>query len=177
MANHSRLGLLAAVAVALGLPVGSDAAEDSHGRMRAHLSGASEVPSISTTGRGELRLRFVREDDDVRGGGEVTSIEYSLSYEDLEGATTLFAHIHLGQPDVNGGVSVFLCGGSSAPACPPTEGTVSGTILAEDVVGPTGQGISPGEFEELIAAMRTRVTYVNVHTDLYPGGEIRGAIR
>ena len=173
MANQFRHGLLAAIAVALGLPVGSAAAEDSRGRMRAHLSGFGEVPAVSTTGRGELRLRF--EDDDVRG--EVTSIEYTLSYEDLEGTITEAAHIHLGQPGVNGGVSVFLCGGGSAPPCPPIEGTVSGTILAADVVGPTGQGIAPGEFEELVAAMRSRVTYVNVHTDKHPGGEIRGAIR
>ena len=48
---------------------------------------------------------------------------------------------------------------------------------ADDVVGPEAQGIDPGEFRELIQAMRSGSTYVNVHTEGYPGGEIRGQIR
>jgi hypothetical protein len=31
----------------------------------------------------------------------------------------MFAHIHVGQPDVNGGVTVFFCGGGGRPACAP----------------------------------------------------------
>lgn len=37
-----------------------------------------------------------------------SAIEYTLSYENLEGTTTAAAHIHLGQRDVNGGVIAFL---------------------------------------------------------------------
>jgi hypothetical protein len=44
------------------------------------------------------------------------------------------------------------------------------------VIGPAGQGIAAGEFAELLAAMRAGVTYVNVHSTLYPGGEIRAQI-
>jgi len=33
-----------------------------------------------------------------------------------------------------------------------------------------------GEFDEFIAAMRAGVTYANVHTSQFPGGEIRGQI-
>jgi hypothetical protein len=86
-----------------------------------------------------------------------------------------FAHIHFGQPGVEGGVAAFLCGGGSKPACPPS-GDVTGTIVASDVVGPADQGIAAGEIDELIAAMKHGVTYVNVHTDAYPDGEIRGQI-
>ena len=177
MPNRSRFVLVAAIAVALGLPVVS-AADEGSGELKARLRGFTEVPAVSTTGRGELLLRFDDDDDDDddADGGEVTSIAYTLRYRDLEGAVTLAAHIHLGQPGVNGGVSVFLCG-DSAPPCPPTEGTVTGTIEAADVIGPAGQGIAAGEFEELIRAMRAQVTYVNVHTDKHPTGEIRGAIR
>jgi hypothetical protein len=64
---------------------------------------------------------------------------------------------------------------------------VTGTIDAADIVGPTGQGIAPGEIGELIAAMMSGVAYVNVHTnDMvdppntgpgdFPAGEIRGQI-
>jgi hypothetical protein len=44
------------------------------------------------------------------------------------------------------------------------------------VIGPAGQGIAAGEFEEILRAMRSGVTYVNDHTDKHPGGEIRGLI-
>jgi hypothetical protein len=53
---------------------------------------------------------------------------------------------------------------------------VSGTITSADVIGPAGQGIAPGEFDELVRALREGATYANVHTTLYPGGEIRGQI-
>jgi hypothetical protein len=34
----------------------------------------------------------------------------------------------------------------------------------------------PGEFEEAITAMRDGAAYANVHTVVYPTGEIRGQI-
>jgi hypothetical protein len=42
--------------------------------------------------------------------------------------------------------------------------------------GGTPVGIAPGEFDELIAAIRAGATYANVHTVGRPGGEIRGQI-
>jgi hypothetical protein len=49
-------------------------------------------------------------------------------------------------------------------------------VTPADVVGPAGQGISPGQFEEVLKAMREGATYANVHSTLFPGGEIRGQI-
>ena len=46
-----------------------------------------------------------------------------------------------------------------------------------ELVGPAGQGIAAGEFDELIRAIKSRSTYVNVHSDAFPGGEIRGQIK
>jgi hypothetical protein len=43
--------------------------------------------------------------------------------------------------------------------------------------GIVGQGIAPGEFEELLAAIRAGVAYANVHTSTFPGGELRGQLR
>ncbi len=48
--------------------------------------------------------------------------------------------------------------------------------MAAHVIGPSGQGISAGEFDEIVAAIRAGVAYVNVHTTGFPGGEIRGQI-
>lgn len=159
--------LLAAAAVLLVcLPGGPAAAE---GTFETRLSGFEEAPALSSPGSGEFRARV--------GGGV---IDYTLSYRDLASGV-LFAHIHLGQRGVNGGVSVFLCSNAPAPvttpACPLSEGTVSGTLGPADVVGPAAQGIAPGEFDELVDAIEAGATYVNVHTNDFGGGEIRGQIR
>ena len=169
MKKHSRVIPFVGIAAALALAIVGAATADRGGRqMKADLNGAEEVPSVSSTGTGELLARI---------SDDASSIDYTLSYENLEGATTTQAHIHLGQFSANGGVSTFLCGGGGKPACPATGGTVTGTIIAADVIGPAGQGIAAGELDELIAAMRRGVTYANVHTDKHPGGEIRGQIK
>jgi len=154
-----------ALLVMLGAPELAVAKEK---KFKAELDGFQEVPTLSTTGTGEFRAKVNKDE---------TEIDYELSYSDIEFGTVLFAHIHLGRPAVNGGVSAFLCGGGGKPACPPTSGTVTGTIIAADVIGPAGQGIAAGELDELVRAMREGATYVNVHSTGFPGGEIRGAVK
>lgn len=140
----------------------------SHGGFHASLTGYEEVPPISTTGTGTFSAELV-----TTSKGEV--LRYTLTYSGLEADATA-SHIHFGQRAVAGGVSAFLCGGGDKPACPTRSGTVRGRIDASDVIGPEAQGIAPGEFEELIAAMEAGVTYVNVHSSQFPTGEIRGQI-
>jgi hypothetical protein len=134
--------------------------------MRATLDGYQEVPSVSTAATGEFTASLV---------GNGTALEFTLSYSGLEGGNASAAHIHLGQKGVNGGVIVHLCG-TGKPPCPATAGSISGAIVAADVVGPGAQGITAGEFDELLRAVRAGVTYVNVHNATFPGGEIRGQI-
>lgn len=154
----------AAVFLALGVAIVAQGARS----VRADLNGYQEDPSISTTGNGSFTAKI----DD-----EAQVIEYELTYSDLEGGNTLFAHIHVGSHDHNGGVSAFLCGGSTKPApCPNGGGTVTGTIVPADVVGPNNQGVEPGAWGELVQAIRAGHTYVNVHTTRWPGGEVRGQI-
>ena len=131
-----------------------------------------EAGAVSTIGRGSFSARL--RDDPLR-------IEYRLRYADLEGTTTTQAHIHFGQKHTVGGVSAFLCGDTNTTnnipnTCPPDSATLEGTIVASDVVGPAGQGIAPGELVELIRAIRNGAAYVNVHTNMWPNGEIRGQI-
>ncbi len=169
MKKHSSVIALAAIVAAVVAVIAGSAAADRGGRqMKADLIGIEEVPAVSSTGSGEFLGRIASDE---------SAIDYTLSYQNLEGLTTSAAHIHLGQFSANGGVSAFLCGGGGKPACPATGGSVSGTIIAADVIGPAGQGIAAGELDELIAAMRRGVTYTNVHTDKHPGGEIRGQIK
>ncbi len=144
------------------------AKDDRGGNAKAKLIGYNEVPSISTVAKGEFRAKINKDNN---------TIEYTLTYERIEGVAAQAAHIHLGQRHTNGGVAAFLCGGGDKPPCPPTGGTVQGTIDAADVIGPAAQGIAPGQLDELVRAMRAGATYTNVHSTTYPGGEIRGQIR
>ena len=162
------VALIAVIAAVAAIGSATRIVADPGGRMaKARLSGWQEVPAVSTTGSGDFVARI--EDDQT--------ITYALRYANLEGTTTVASHIHVGQPGVNGGVAAFLCGGGGKPACPAVGGEVTGVIVAADVIGPAAQGVAAGELDELIAAIRNRVAYVNVHTDKHPGGEIRGHLR
>ena len=171
-----RAGIVLLVAGLLAVTPGATAlagdGDDGARTLRASLKGIEEPPSVSSTGRGTFRAT-ISEDG--------TSLSYTLSYEDLEGDVQQ-AHIHLGQRGVNGGIAVFLCtnlgnGPAGTQACPgPRAGTVSGTVTGDQIVGPSGQGLLPGEFAELLRAIDRNVTYANVHSAKHTGGEIRGQI-
>ena len=153
---------------------GATATADNGSRtIRVQLTGYQEDPlTVSTTGSGTLRLRVDERDQ---------KLIYQLRYADLSGSVTQ-AHIHFGGVAQSGGISAWLCqtatnpGPVGTPQCPPSPGTVTGTIEAIDVVGPVGQGIEPGAMEELLDAIKAETTYVNVHSSRFPGGEIRSQI-
>jgi CHRD domain len=138
--------------------------------IREKLSGYQETPlALSTPGQGKFKIRI-----------EKTQISYRLRYADLEAPVTQ-AHIHFGAEGQTGGISVFLCtnlgnGPAGTQECPPQPATITGTIVPADVIGPADQGIDPGEFDELVDAIRAGATYANVHTEKYPVGEIRAQI-
>lgn len=162
------LALVSAVALAQGFV-----------NIRELLTGFEEVPSVSTGANGQFNARIAKDG---------RAIDWELSYSDLEGAVQQ-SHIHIGNAGVNGGISVFLCtnlgnGPLGTQSCPPPPAVISGRIFAADVspnIAATAaartQGLNTGEIEELIAAMRAGATYVNVHTTLWPGGEVRSQIK
>jgi CHRD domain-containing protein len=164
---------LGAIALLLAVAVPSVGARDGSREAKASLDGYQETPTLSTPADGRFRARINSD-----------SVEYTLSYENLEGTVTQ-AHIHLGRPAIAGGISAWLCqtatnpapAGTNPPTCPAPGGTVSGTIKATDVIGPGTQGINPGEFGEFVRALRASATYANVHSTVRPAGEIRGRIK
>lgn len=133
------------------------------------LIGYLEVPAISTGASGSFEATI-----------EDETLSYRLSYSGLEGSVTQ-SHIHFGQRSVNGGISIWLCGTAAlpgpagTPTCP-ASGTVTRTVGPADVVGPAGQGIAAGEFDEIVAALREGRAYANVHSSMFPGGEIRAQL-
>jgi CHRD domain len=169
---------------------GQDDDDRSRGVLTTRLSGFNEVHfsagppatlrgAVSTKGTGRFRAAIHDRRD---------MIEYELNYSDLEGTVTQ-AHIHFGQAHTVGGIVVWLCQttGTPAPAnvaaatpiCPQDTagGPVTGTITPAQVLAQTAQGISAGEFDELVRAIRAGATYFNVHSSLHPPGEIRGQLR
>lgn len=165
---------MAALAVFVLVGASASAAQGSRDddATSTRLIGYQEVPqSISTTGVGTFRARMVSDN----------AFTFRLTYNRLESNVTQ-AHIHFGQRHTAGGISVFLCsnlgnGPAGTAPCPgTTSGEATGTIMADDVVGPGPQGINPREFAELLRAIRAGATYANVHTTNYPSGEIRGQL-
>jgi hypothetical protein len=152
---------------------GSAAADDNEGHniIFERLSGYQEDPLAFSTPGSATFFATINEREQ--------RIDYRLSWKDLP-TNVIASHIHLGGRAQSGGVIVFLCGGgpapTPAPACPAGDATVTGTITPDSVIGPTGQGITAGEFAELIAAIRSGTTYVNIHTTEHTGGEIRAQI-
>jgi hypothetical protein len=136
------------------------------------LTGYEEVPALSTPGVGEFRAQISRSREEIR---------YRLTFSNLETAATQ-SHIHFENRTNAGPIVVFLCsnlgnGPAGTQACPAAGGTITGTIKPADVGGgAAAQGIAPGEFQEVVRAMRAGATYVNVHSIGRPGGEIRAQI-
>ena len=129
------------------------------------LTGYEETPSaVSTTGNGTFNARISNDE---------SRIDWELTYSDLEGAVQQ-AHIHFGQKAITGPISVFLCtnlgnGPVGTQPCPAPPATISGTIVAADVTNLANErGISAGELDELISAIRAGSTYVNVHSTRWP---------
>jgi hypothetical protein len=164
-------------------------AHDSHDHFRlvqAGLSGFNEVHfvggppaalrgAIFTEAKGWFKAAIDKRDD---------VIHYALNYQDLRGAVTQ-AHIHFGQKHTVGGIVVWLCQtvGTPAPAAVaaltplcPAEGTVIGKITPAQVLAQALQGFAAEDFEGLVKAILNGAAYVNVHSEVFGPGEIRGQV-
>lgn len=156
---------LVALSMALTLPAWAQGKNAT-----AQLQGFEEVPAISTPATGRFTARI---------NHEAETIAYELSYSGLQGSVTQ-AHIHFAQKGVNGAIVIFLCsnlgnGPAGTQPCP-ASGTISGTADADDVLAVSAQGIGAGQMHKVLRAIRGGIAYVNVHSTLFPGGEIRGQL-
>jgi CHRD domain len=138
----------------------------------AKFSGFEEVPAaILSAGRATLDLDLNR---------HARTLGFRLTYAGLSSPVTQ-AHIHFGREHVNGGIMVFFCSNLPNPppgtqTCPPNGGTVTGTITAANVLALPLQNVPAGDFDALVAALRSDSAYGNIHTTNFQAGEIRGQI-
>jgi hypothetical protein len=114
------------------------------------LDGLQEVPQRLTSGNGTMDIVYNK---------ELRTLSYTVRWNSLTGPVVQ-AHIHgTAQKGVNAGILQDW-----TPSIPKTiAGTYSGTVLIDGVVF---------REDELLLGRY----YVNIHTAVFPGGEIRGQI-
>jgi hypothetical protein len=167
---NKAIGGLVALLLAFAV-VGLATASTDQRNFRTHLNGAEEVPPRDTPAQGQAIFQLSEDG---------TSLEFKLIVANIENVVA--AHIHCGPVGVNGPVGVTLFGG--APAGGRFDGVLAeGTITAPD----PGNACGWADLDDVIAALRSGDTYVNVHTNDgvppvntgpgdFPGGEIRGQV-
>ena len=116
-------------------------------QLYAHLDGDSEVPPVNTHGTGRAEVEIDR---------FCRKLELNLSFECLEGATTS-GHIHFGKAGENGPVVFDL----DLPV---------GYHELCDVYRKFNLS------DEQVKLFLENKYYINIHTDRYEDGEIRGQI-
>jgi hypothetical protein len=145
---------LIAVTAALGLPAIALSAKTQ--RFHATMNGNQEVPKGNSKATGTARFTL---------SSDGKKLTFALTAKGLTGQPVA-AHIHLGKPHTAGPILITL---ESKPFKLPAHGTVTAKQFTK-----AGKVNS---FAAAIRAMRAGLTYVNIHTKKYPGGEVRGQVK
>lgn len=137
----------------------------------ASLSGLNEVPPNASAGTGTVTATF----DDA-----AHTLQVVASFSGLSGNTTA-AHIHIAPPGVNGPVSTmvpsfvgFPLGVTSGSFDQTYDMTLASSYNPSFLNNAINLGSTATAEATLLAAARAGDTYFNVHTNVFPGGEIRG---
>lgn len=135
------------------------------------LLGANENPPLASPGFGSFSVHIPT----------IGNPSFTMFYFFLPSPVTA-AHIHLGNPGTNGPVAVTLCssaGDAPERPCPENGAPLVAAILPSDV-----QEVRDGDrvllaaedVDGLTGLIIEGATYVNVHTEDHPPGELRGQI-
>ena len=118
------------------------------------LSGVTQIPSVVSTGTGDVTYKVIGERLLLRGDfGDLTS----PVDESIAGG----AHIHAGRAGENGGIQI--------PLNVDLESSGQAGVLRED----SNEYVINSAIEGL---MDNAALYLNIHTNRYPSGEIRGQV-
>ncbi|MGE5635015.1 MAG: CHRD domain-containing protein [Deltaproteobacteria bacterium] len=125
------------------------------------LSGNEEVPPVQTDATGSAEFTAPHFDN----------ISYSVEVSNIDKVTA--AHIHSGKIGENGPIVVTLFKAETLSTEPINGNLASGNITNANLEGPmAGKTVI-----DLTKSMELGETYVNVHTEENPNGEIRGQIK
>lgn len=154
-------GAIFAIAAALVVVVGITSSLTNPGvaqeqKFVATLSGQDEVPPTTSQATGMAEVTVTGE----------SAAEYSVNATNIQGATA--GHIHSGKQGENGPIVVTLFKNDS----PTNEVSETGSIIADKLEGP----MAGKQLTDLVTAMSNGETYVNIHTEQNPNGEIRGQL-
>jgi hypothetical protein len=162
---------------ALSLSLGGALSPARADEVKADPIGFDEVPANVSPAEADFRAAI--NDDE-------TEIRWELRFSGIVSNVTQ-AHIHVGKARTNGAVVLFACSNLPNPpagtqACPLHEGKISGTWTSANVVDSAAakaQGVLAGAdaLAAVIAAIRADAAYFNIHSEQFPGGEIRGQVR
>ena len=122
------------------------------------LTGMEEVPPVNTNSTGIALFELLN-----------NHIDFKVNVTNLDKTTS--AQIHLGEFGQNGEIIVSLLK-SLSPFDVHNGTLVEGKVTPSDLVGP----LKGKTINELVQLFNNTKTYVNVHTEQYPNGEIRGQI-
>jgi hypothetical protein len=164
---HTTPGLTEQAELLMAGPLPDEAIGPRQGvrNFRAQLTGAQEVPPVETLARGQSVFQLSR-------NGELLSFRVIVA--NLDNVT--MGHIHLAPAGQNGPVVVWLYPDAPPPLLIPgtTNGVLAtGVITAENLVGP----LADATMADLLEYLEAEGAYVNIHTEQYPAGEIRGQIK
>jgi hypothetical protein len=128
----------------------------------AELSGENEVPATESNATGVADFQPTTADDEQEVGYSVNL----TGFDDIAAA-----HIHSGSEGDNGPIVVTLSNGAEAED-DSDEIQLNGDITSADLEGP----LEDSEIANLVDLINNGSAYVNVHTEVYPDGAIRGQI-
>jgi len=151
-------GIAAAATIAfVATSCGSDSTAPGPRQYIANPSPALEQPPKTTTGTGVVTF--------VDNG---TEIDWSMTLTNMTNVTA--SHIHLGSTAVGSGpviINLFL------PNRPPETGTLNGFVMQGSITNANNSSVS---LDSLRVLFNNGNAYVNVHTVVNGGGEIRDQI-
>lgn len=125
------------------------------------LSGNEEVPPVQTDATGSADFTAPHFDN----------IDYSVNISNMDKVTA--AHIHSGKQGQNGPIVVTLFKAETPSSEPINGNLVSGNTTNVNLEGPMAGKI----LIDLTKSMELGETYVNVHSEEHPNGEIRWQIQ
>jgi hypothetical protein len=129
--------------------------------LTADLNGGNEVPGVVSGAGGTATITF---------NNATNVLTYTIDVYNLPSGVTA-SHIHAGNSGVAGPVVINFTVVSTTS----NDFRISGTVNLSEFTARAAQGIN--SIDDVKQMLLNEDCYVNVHSQLNPGGEIRGQLR